>query len=378
MPKERIFIPAGDFGDIIHEVAQQYGGYVNAHAHLDRSGTLNPCYLEHYGITPLEASHATLKEKQNLTGELHVGKAYQIDDLKSRIGRYVEEAATLGSKEIVSFIDATPDVGFRAIDAAESIRATYETGIAMRLIAHPIFGFKFQERWDHFVEACKRVHAVGALPEKDDRPDSIGFREHLVSVLQLGISLSKEVHVHVDQENHPLQEHTFKVFKALYGLKGPVIENHEGPTVWLIHVISPSAYSENRFSEILEGLKEYNIGVVCCPRAAVSMRQLRSVRGPIHNSIARILEMILYDIPVRIGTDNIADMFVPTGSTSMLNELLFLADAIRFYDPIILAKLGAGVAFNETDKETIRRHLREEQKVLKAEDSSFKFCVPLD
>jgi hypothetical protein len=32
-----------------------------------------------------------------------------------------------------------------------------------------------------------------------------------------------------------------------------------------------------------------------------------------HNSITRVLELLIADIPVRIGTDNVEDFFLPPG-----------------------------------------------------------------
>ena len=122
---------------------------------------------------------------------------------------------------------------------------------------------------------------------------------------------------------------------------------------------------------------ECNIGVICCPRAALSMWQNRALNGPTHNSIARVLEMALAGVWVRLGTDNIADMFETTSGT-MPGEVRELVTAIRFADPHVLAKLATGTPLNESNKEVIRRHLRENVKRYRATDPSFQFCMDLD
>lgn len=381
--QRRPLIPAGPFGEIIDGLVQKYGGYVNAHAHLDRARTIDPRYLEHYGTTPLAATSATLRVKQSLTGELHKGEAYSSADLTQRISLILEESATMGVREIISFIDATPDIGLRAMEITANLREKYRETISLKIAAHPIFGFKEdsfyrESRWDVFQEACKIADIVGALPERDDRPDSIGFDENLRRVIMLGKKLGKPVHVHVDQDNDPRQHHTLDLIEAVRWIGSPEVPGNNGPTVWAVHVISPSAYPEQRFRQMLDGLKAQNIGVIICPRAAISMRQNRALYAPTHNSIARVLEMAYFDIPVLLGTDNIADMFVPTSSGSMLWELISMADILRFYIPEVLAKLAARVPLNHTDKEAIRLHLIQDVKTFQTIDPSFEFCLPLN
>lgn len=373
----------GDVVHMVHELVMGYGGHLNAHAHLDRAYTFAPRYLEHYGMTPLDATSAPLRVKQNLVGELHKGPAYQdVGDLKARMEQALRVMIEEGVRACVSFIDASPDIDLRAIGVAVELREAYRDRIDFQIAAHPIFGFKDdpqypdKSRWEVFREACEIADIVGGLPEKDDRPDSVGFDEHLRRILLLGKELGKPVHVHVDQDNDQRQEHTLALIEAVRWLGSPDCSKGGEPTVWAVHCISPSAYSEEKFRRVLDGLRDQNIGVICCPRAALSMRQNRAVQAPTHNSIARVLEMVLAGVWVRLGTDNLADMFVPTDS-SMRHEVSMLADALRFYIPQVLAKLAAGLALNESDKELVRRHLAQDLKVFRGTDPSFQLCLDI-
>lgn len=374
----------GEFGKIIHDLVMSYGGYVNAHSHLDRADTLDSRYLAHYGIDPLEVVSLPLKVKQVLTGELHKGPAYQDEtDLYARMKKCLELAVKTGVRELVSFIDATPDIGLKAVEIAANLKEQFKEQIKFKIAAHPIFGFKDDpklktSRWDLFKEACKIADIVGALPEKDDRPDSIGFDEHVKRVITLGMTNNKEMHIHVDQDNDYSREHTLNVIQAVRWLVGEADSEDEEPKIWLIHVLSPSAYPEEKFYKVLEGLKKYNIGVICCPKAAVTMMQMRSLISPIHASMARVLEMALFGIRIKIGTDNIADMFIPSSSGSMLEEVLTLSDNLRFSSPVVLAKLAAGLALNRSDENIVRRHLEEYKKALVKANPDFRFCLPLD
>jgi len=346
---------------------EKYGGLFNAHLHLDRSSTLDKKYLEHMSMDPIEASSYPLRVKQNLTGDLHRGVAYKKSDLKRRIGLNLDRMIELGTKRADSFIDVSCDnVGLTALDIALELKEEKKDQIDFKVGAYPIFGFKDLEyqRWELFVEGAKRADYLGCLPERDDKkyhPSHIGFDEHFKRTLQLAIELGKPIHYHVDQANDPKEKGTETLIQAVRWIGTPDIGSDE-PSVWAIHVISPSAYDENRFEALLDGLRKYNIGVISSPTAALSMRQLRPIQTPTHNSIARVLDMLAAEIPVRFGSDNIADVFLPSTTASLYDELLVLSNTIRFYNPDILGKLGSGSKLTDMDRELISRSLEQDKK----------------
>lgn len=363
------------YEEILRDLAKDMDGWVNAHTHLDRANTLDPRYWKGASVNPFEAATLSLAVKQNLTGELHKGLAYTQEDLEMRIAAELTKMRKCGVKSVTSLIDATPDIGMVAIDAALTVQKKFKGKIEFRIGTQPIFGFKNPsvnpDRWELFVEASKKVDVIGSLPEKDDGPGRIGYDEHLKRVIQLGLELGKEVHVHVDQGNDPRETGTENLIEAVRWLVGSKTEGSSGPLIWAVHAISPSCYDEHRFKKMLENLKRYNIGVICCPRAAISMRQLRPLMAPMHNSVCRILEMVKYEIPVRIGTDNIADVFIPTGNGNVIEELLYLADAVRYYDPKLWAKLGCGQQPNDMDRELVSRALYQDNKTFRSIDDDF-------
>jgi len=201
------------------------------------------------------------------------------------------------------------------------------------------------------------------LPEKDDKSTSIGYKQHLKRILLLGQELHKPVHVHVDQLNDPNENGTETLTRAVDWIGAPEIEGVDEPTVWAIHSISPSCYSEKRFKRLIGSLLKHNVGVIVCPSAALSMRQLRPIETPTHNSIARVLEMIETGVRVRVGTDNICDVFVPSSDGCMLTETKLLSNAIRFYIINVIAKIAAGQELNRMDREMVRRALSADQEI---------------
>ena len=93
------------------------------------------------------------------------------------------------------------------------------------------------------------------------------------------------------------------------------------------------------------------------------MNQLRPLSAPIHNSIARILEMVRFEIHLRFGTDNISDIFIPAGEGSILEEMEMVSNICRYYEPKFWAKLGCDERLNNMDKELGARVLYQSKKV---------------
>lgn len=362
------YLPEYDRSLLLH--VWEKGGFYNAHAHLDRAYTLDDIFLSHIGTTPLEASNLPLSVKQNLVGDLHRGVAYDPENLHKRMRRAIEMQIAFGVTRLDTCIDATPDLpeeGLLAVRIALELKEAFREKIAIRIAPNPIFGFKEgTRRWDVFERAARLCDFLSLLPEKDDyrgrdRDGKIGFEAHIRMGLELARELGKETHLHLDQANDPGESGTETLLQGLRWLQQP--EGKRGESmVKVIHMISPSAYDEERFSCLVDGLIEHHVGVIVCPTAALSMRQLRSLDSPLHNSIARMLELIKRKVPLWIGTDNICDVFVPQGDGDMLTEVKMGGHAVRIATPSIWAKLATGSPLNEVDIATVGRVLYEDRK----------------
>ena len=127
--------------------------------------------------------------------------------------------------------------------------------------------------------------------------------------------------------------------------------------MWLIHMISPSAYPEERFEALVRRLTQNHVGVIVCPSAALSMRQLRPFSGPMRNSIARVLELLAAGVRVRLGSDNVNDITSPAGTLDLMSEVFVLSHALRFFDISVLSALAAGVELTEGERNIVRKHL---------------------
>jgi cytosine/adenosine deaminase-related metal-dependent hydrolase len=364
-------------------------GWVDGHIHLDRAFTLRAEYW-HDGVNIHEIADLPLSAKQDLTGYLHEGPAYAEESLYARMKKQIDRAVKIGTREMWGVTDTTPDIDTRAMDVALQLKAEYADTIDLKVACYALFGFKNPkdnpDRLRLMEEAAPRADFIVGLPEKDDHPERIGFKRHAGLMLDLAYRHKKPLHLHVDQMNSRYERGSIRVVECLESLTPDAFDwftGGENPRLWLVHVISPSGYKAEKFSRLVFKLVQYNIGVICCPSAALSMRQLRNEKAPLHNSIARVLEMLKAGVEVRLGTDNVNDYLIPSGNGLILREITELSNAARHYALQVLVKIGMGISINNSDRVIIGRSLYEMRKAcrhheewrqtLEKPDLSFEF-----
>jgi len=319
-----------DYARSVDTMVRALGGYHNAHLHLDRSGTYEET-VRLLQVGSEGASHLSLARKHAIIPLIHASQAYDPDTLERRVDVYVGSLVAHGATRADTVVDVTADrVGFEALRRLTAIRDRRRTEIDLRVAAYTPLGFRDDEprRWELVAEAAEKADFIGGLPERDDQaayPEHIGYDACCRRLLELSARLGKFLHLHVDQGNHPHDDGSERVARlvAELGLATP-------------------AGSEPRFQELLAKVASLNLGVICCPSAALSMRQLRQLPGPTFNSIARVLDFLAAGVHVRLGSDNICDITSPAGTTNLLEETLLFANALRYYEPDVLAHLAAG------------------------------------
>lgn len=351
----------------LREAIADLGGMDNAHLHLDRAGTYDDHYFSEAKLQLSDNNHISLHKKHALIAKVHSGPAYEIDDLQMRVRSVLETMVTLGTRRADTMVDVTPDrVGLSALRTLNAIKKEFAGRIELNNASYTPLGFNDANpaMWETFEEGVAEADFIGALPEADDvvdYPDHIGFMEHCRRVLELAKKHGKMIHIHTDQRNDPRETGTEQVIEAVRQFGAPLSDDGE-PMVWVIHMVSPSTYDEARFERLAHNLSELNIGVICCPSAAVGMRQLRSLSTPSDNCIPRVLELLAAGVRVKIASDNIADICSPSTTADLVDELFILSAALRFYHVDILAHLAAGKPMGKTNLDLIKDHLRQNKE----------------
>lgn len=252
-----------------------------------------------------------------------------IEDIANRIRAALDIMLAQGARATVSFVDAYEAVGHKAIDAANRVKEEYKNKIKLLTITQPLGGLVDDNARELYEAITAKADIAGGLPSKDRPRDDANF-DFLFNIAK---NLRKPIHVHIDQENNPQEKDTEKLIKYTkkYGYEGKVTA---------IHAISVSAQPKTYRAELYKKLVAAGIGVVVCPSAALSMRQLDEYSAPVHNSIANVPEMLEAGVLVGLGTDNISDFYQPFIDGDMWIEMRMLKEACRYYNFDELIKIG--------------------------------------
>jgi cytosine/adenosine deaminase-related metal-dependent hydrolase len=292
-------------------MVEECGGFACHHAHLDKA------YL--ISFENLKLSQVDMQKKWHLYKYLK--ENYTFDDLVERISMGVQRMIDQGVTYFRTMVDADATVKLLPLKAAVEAKNRFKDEITMEIAIQPLEGLLDKTARNYFVKACEVADCIGGLPSKD-RPQE---KKHLDYLMGLAKDLGKNLDVHVDQENNPDENETelLALKTKEYGLEGRVNA---------VHAISVAAKPEGEQNRIIKLMKDAGLGVIVCPSAALSMKQLNNKNAPLHNSIAPIPKFLDADIPVYLGVDNIYDLFMPFTDGDMWMECRMLMEACRFYD----------------------------------------------
>jgi adenosine deaminase len=297
---------------------ESHGGYCNYHAHFDKAYLISKDNLK-LSMVDMQRKWALYK---------HLKENYTHEDLVERISRGVETMISQGAAYCRTMVDADSTVKTLPTQAALEVKKKYASRIHMEIGVQPLQGVLDEESRLYFEQACEMADLVGGLPSKD-RPTP---EKHLDVVLGLARKLGKRVDVHVDQENNPQETETeLLAHKTMeYGLEGRVAA---------IHAISVAAKPPAEQDRIVRLMHKAGVSAIVCPSAALSMKQLEYT-APLHNSIAPVARMLDAGVRVRLGVDNVYDLFMPLVDGDMWFECRLLMEACRIYDLERIAQIA--------------------------------------
>lgn len=308
---------------LILDEIKKHGGWVNAHAHIDRAFTINPDSLDVY-------KNHSLEEKWDLVDA--VKKNATVNDYYDRISAGIEVMLEQGVTAVGSFIDVDPVCEDRAIKASIKAREHYKKDITIKFINQTLKGVIEKDARKWFDVAAEYVDIIGGLPKRDERDYGKGS-EHIDILLETAKKYKKMVHVHVDQFNVPEDTETELLCDKTieHGMEGQVVA---------IHGISISSHPKEYREMLYKKMKKANMMMIACPIAWIDSKRSERVM-PFHNSLTPIDELVPRGITVALGTDNICDYMVPFCDGDMWIELTLLMTGCRFPDIDEVVKIAS-------------------------------------
>lgn len=292
------------------------GGWVNAHAHIDRAYILDD---DNFRLV-----NGTLKEKWDFPDTYK--KRASVNEIYDHMARVCEDMIRQGVQAIGSFIDVDPIIGDKAIKAADKLRKDYQGKIELRFINQVVKGVIEPESRKWFETGAEFVDIIGGLPEKDQGREA----EHLDILFETAKKNGgKPLHVHIDQYNMPDQRDTELLVQK-------TLEHAYQGKVAAVHSISVGAQPREYRQKLYAQIKEAGVVVVACPVGWIDNSWVagkdNDIIGPIHNAMTPVKEMVAAGVTVAIGTDNIQDIYKPFSDGDMWTELRFLLEGQRLYD----------------------------------------------
>ena len=101
----------------LHGEIMRLGGLYNAHLHLCRSGTLDETEALLAAEGANQYSHLSIPKKHGLIPLIHGSPAYDRENLRQRVGMYLQLMADVGTTRADTLVDVTTDrVGLLAFE----------------------------------------------------------------------------------------------------------------------------------------------------------------------------------------------------------------------------------------------------------------------
>lgn len=296
--------------DFFLEEIRKRGGFSCHHAHFDKAFLITP--------DNFQRSTASLQEKWTIYREFK--ENYTIDSLVARMSKCVDILLQQDTKYIKTFLDADSVVGQKCIDAGLLVKDMYSDRVEIDLGIQPLEGLDNKESYDNFVLACEKADFIGGLPDRDKSP-----KEHVKKLFRLSKDLNKSVDIHVGQNNLPTEKETEMVLDVMEELDFSNKVN-------LVHCISLACQDQDYIMHQVNRMKNLNVSVIVCPSAAISMKQNHSAYAPVHNSIAPVELLLDGGVEVKLGIDNISDLFMPLVDGDLWFETRLLMESTRIYN----------------------------------------------
>lgn len=310
--------------EAVFQQAKAMGGLTNAHSHLDRAYTIT--------AETLPLADAPLQEKWDLVDTIK--RESTRDQILGRMSHATEVMIAQGVATIGSFIDVDEAIGDKAVWAAQRLRERYPE-VTFVFANQVLKGVLDPNAREWFERGLQFVDIIGGLPDKDERfhKDKGGASAHLDYILGRGKETGKLVHVHVDQGNTSREKETEL-------LADKVVEHGMHGRVVAIHSISIGAHPKEYREQVYRKALEAGLSFISCPTAWIDSRRSEEL-APTHNSITPADELLQRRMLVAIGTDNIADLYLPATEGDMWEEIKLLLRTNRIYNPEVLARIAS-------------------------------------
>lgn len=288
------------------EGAFAFGGFVDAHIHLDKACILDRCRI--CEGTLQEAVRETAAAKANFTEE----------DVYRRAARVVEKAISHGTVWMRTFVEIDPRAGFRSFAAIKRIRSDYAFAIDIQICVFAQEGLTNEPETYAMLDAALSEGAdlVGGCPYTDPDPSC-----HVDMIFALAVKHDVAVDFHLDFSLDPDRTDLPAVVAATHrhGWRGRVA---------IGHVTNLSALSSAAVELIADDLERAGIALSVLPATDLFLMG-RGQERLVPRGIAPAHLLASRGVVTTIATNNVLNPFTPYGDASLIRMANLYANAAQ-------------------------------------------------
>jgi cytosine deaminase len=269
--------------------------FVDAHQHLDKTGTLTVAPNPSGTLQGAREAFAAFARQTTAA------------DVARRASRTLARCLARGTTRLRSHVNVDKDAGFIGLDVMSGLRAEWADRLTLQLVAfmipHP--GQDYDWLAANVDAAARRADALGGTVAVAEDPD-----RYLDTIFAAAVRLGKPIDLHMDEHLDAPRQRFDLVFDRVrrFGMQGRVV---------LSHASVLSAVSDETFARIRDQILELDLGVITLPAANLYIQgrgqEILPPRG-----LTRVAALARAGARIAAASDNIQDPFIPTGSGDML------------------------------------------------------------
>jgi cytosine deaminase len=276
-------------------------GLVEAHIHLDKA----------FLSERISAPGASVREAIRLVGEAK--RRFTVDDIQARARRVLDMAVAAGTTAMRVHVEVDPIVGLMGMQALLALKAEYAPAVDVQLCAFAQEGILQSPGTEALLGQALRMGAdvVGGCPYNDTDP-----LRHIDIVFRLALAFGADVDFHVDFFDEPEHLHVREIIA------------HTRATGWqgrvaVGHLTELAALPPRQGDEIIAGLRDAGIGVICLPATDLYLMGRGDAVSP-RRGLTPVRRLLAAGVPVALASNNIRNPFTTVG-TADLAHMAFLA-----------------------------------------------------
>ena len=275
--------------------ALAFGGFVDAHIHLDKACILSRCTICEGNLA--EAVRETARAKSG----------FDENDVYTRAALTVEKAISHGTVRMRSFVEIDPRAGFRSFRAIKRIKSDYAFAIDIEICAFAQDGLTNEPETLGMLDQALAEGAdlIGGCPYTDPNPT-----RHIDIIFQLAGKYGVPVDFHIDFDLNPNHTNLPAVIAATQRL------GWQG-RVSIGHVTNLSAMLEKDVLAIADRLADAGIAMSVLPATDLFLNG-RGFNRLVPRGVAPGHLLATRGVVTSIASNNILNLFTPYGDASLI------------------------------------------------------------